>query len=244
MKIIHSVKSGIKELDEITGGFFPEELTIVGARPGIGKTMFILNSLKSMIENHSEKPVLFSIEMSKVCVLHRLASMITGVPLSEIRSGGVKDETAFLQVKKMIEESDLRIDASPKLSIDELCLKVKFYVQELGRNIVFIDYLGLIGVENENMPIYEQISQITRKLKIMARELCIPVVCACQVARSIEEDEEPKLNQLRGSSTVEQDADTIIFVHKPNSDDAGNAAFHRELIIAKNRNGDTGRVSV
>ena len=245
MQNIHSVNSGIKELDELIGGFFPGELTIIGARPGVGKTTVVLHSLQKIIEQNNMSPILFSIEMSKAYIERILISLVSGIPIRDIRTDSVKDLELMNKTEESLKTLDFIIDDSPRITINELCDKIRQDVTEHGqeRSIVFIDYLGLIETEDENAPIYEKVCQITMRLKALAKELSIPIVCTCQVSRR-GEPEEPKLILLRGTmSSVEKDSDVIIFIHKKRDDKSENEIFHRELIVAKNRNGETGRCS-
>ena len=202
MQNIHSVNSGIKELDELIGGFFPGELTIIGARPGIGKTTVVLHSLQKIIEQNNMSPILFSIEMSKAYIERILISLVSGISLRDIRTDSVKDLELMNKTEEYLKTLDFIIDDSPRITINELCDKIRQHVTEHGqeRSIVFIDYLDLIETEDENAPIYEKVCQITMKLKALAKELFIPIVCTCQLSRCCDEDEEPKLNHLRGSS--------------------------------------------
>lgn len=229
------IESGFNNLDKITGGFFPSEVTIIGSRPSVGKTSFMLNVIKNICINKTAKPLLFSIEMSELSIKQRLFSMISGISIFDIRKGLVKDEKSLLETEQII--SDLIIDDTPNLRIDTLVSKAMEYVQKDGCNIIFIDYLGLISSFKENAPVYEQIYTITKLLKTLAKQLNIPVVCTCQLAKSIDTDE-PTLQQLRGSSSVEEDSDVIILIHRVNN------SSESSLTVAKNRNGDLGKLEV
>lgn len=242
MQIIHSIKSGIKELDELTGGFFPDELTIVAARPDIGKTTVMLSVIQNLILNHAAKPVLFSLEMSNTCVMKILISMLSGVPLKEIRNGAVQKPNALNEAEKILENSDLIIDDTSGIQIDELCKRIRLYVREKGMNIIFIDYLSLIQTLSNDVPIFEQVAQIVDNLKALARELNVPIVCTCNCRRT-RDNSEPSLADLKGSEAIEEASDVVIFIHKENNEDEDRTIFHRELIVAKNRNGETGRRS-
>lgn len=235
----HPIPSGFQNLDKIIGGFFPAEVTIIGSRPAIGKTSFILNVIKHICINKTAKPLLFSLEMPELNIRQRLTSIISNTPCYNIRKGLV-DKKIILKADERI--SELIIDDTPDLRIDTLISKAMKYVQEDKCNIIFIDYLGLISSFKENAPVYEQIYTITKMLKTLAKQLNVPIVCTCQVARSIETGE-PTLQSLRGSSSIEEDSDVIILIHRDRKvPDESHSSVDCSFIIAKNRNGDLGSV--
>ena len=238
------VPTGFVDLDTMTSGFQDSELIIIGARPSIGKTAFAL----SMISNIAcEKRIpcgFFSLEMPYESIGMRLLSQDARVPMSKLRSGVLKID----QVQRIRNaasrwfESPLYIVDTPNMRLLELRAMARRMVSNYGVKIIFIDYIGLIATEDPTAPVFEQVSLISKSLKALARELKIPIVALSQVARSAE-GEEPNLAQLRGSGSVEQDADVVMFIHRDRLKEE-TACQEAKLILAKQRNGATGDINI
>jgi len=233
------VLSGFKNLDKVIGGFYPSELTVIASRPSMGKTGLLLSVINNISINDSIPAVFFSIEMAEEVIMQRMASIRYKISMNKIRIGKLDEEEKIGLEKafKEIEQSPLIINDSPFLLIDDLCSNAKKTVEN-GAKIIFIDYLGLIQTENKDAPIYEQISIVVQKLKILARELKVPVIVTCQMGKSYESPV-PELDHLRGSGSIEQVADVIVFVHRTKNPDE-----NPKLIVAKNRNGATDTIEV
>ena len=237
------IPSGFDTLDSLTGGFRNQELTIVGARPSIGKTAFALSIVLNMLLKNVTVGF-FSLEMSATSLGYRLLSGLSRVDFSHIRKGTVTDSelSRIIDASGVLYEKKLYIQDTPNMKLMDLRaqarrMKIKDHVQ-----IIFIDYIGLIEYENQNIERFSQVSQISRSLKQLARELDIPILCLCQVGRQAEANE-PKLSDLRDSGSIEQDADQVILLHRArpkNSEDNKNPLQDTSLIMAKNRNGETG----
>ncbi len=238
------VPTGFAKLDTYTSGFQNSELIIIGARPSIGKTALAL----SMIQNIAcEKRIpcgFFSLEMPYESIGMRLLAQEARVPMNKIRSGMLKID----DVKKIQDaagrwfEAPLYTVDTPNMKLLDLRAVARRMVKNQDVKIIFIDYIGLISTEDPTAPVFEQVSLISKSLKALARELSIPIVALCQVARDAE-GQEPNLAQLRGSGSIEQDADVVMFLHRDRLKDEV-AAQDAKIILAKQRNGATGDIPI
>ena len=240
------VPTGFAKLDTYTSGFQNSELIIIGARPSIGKTALAL----SMIQNIAcEKRIpcgFFSLEMPYESIGMRLLAQEARVPMQKIRSGMLKVD----DVKKIQDaagrwfEAPLYTVDTPNMKLLDLRSVARRMVKNQGVKIIFIDYIGLIATEDPTAPVFEQVSLISKSLKALARELSIPIVALCQVARDAE-GQEPNLAQLRGSGSIEQDADVVMFLHRDRIKDGDSvAAQDAKIILAKQRNGACGDIDI
>lgn len=240
------VPTGFAKLDTYTSGFQNSELIIIGARPSIGKTALAL----SMIQNIAcEKRIpcgFFSLEMPYESIGMRLLAQEARVPMAKIRSGMLKVD----DVKKIQDaagrwfETPLYTVDTPNMKLIDLRAVARRMVKNNKVKIIFIDYIGLISTEDPTAPVFEQVSLISKSLKALARELQIPIVALCQVARDAE-GQEPNLAQLRGSGSIEQDADVVMFLHRDRIKDGDNiAAQDAKIILAKQRNGACGDIDI
>ncbi len=240
------VPTGFAKLDTYTSGFQNSELIIIGARPSIGKTALAL----SMIQNIAcEKRIpcgFFSLEMPYESIGMRLLAQEARVPMQKIRSGMLKVD----DVKKIQDaagrwfEAPLYTVDTPNMKLLDLRAVARRMVKNQGVKIIFIDYIGLISTDDPTAPVFEQVSLISKSLKALARELSIPIVALCQVARDAE-GQEPNLAQLRGSGSIEQDADVVMFLHRDRIKDGDSiAAQDAKIILAKQRNGACGDIDI
>ena len=240
------VPTGFAKLDTYTSGFEDSELIIIGARPSIGKTALAL----SMIQNIAcEKRIpcgFFSLEMPYESIGMRLLAQEARVPMNKIRSGMLKID----DVKKIQDaagrwfEAPLYTVDTPNMKLLDLRAVARRMVKNQGVKIIFIDYIGLISTDDPTAPVFEQVSLISKSLKALARELSIPIVALCQVARDAE-GQEPNLAQLRGSGSIEQDADVVMFLHRDRIKDGDSiAAQDAKIILAKQRNGACGDIPI
>ena len=240
------VPTGFARLDTMTSGFQKSELIIIGARPSIGKTALAL----SMIQNIAcEKRIpcgFFSLEMPYESIGMRLLAQEARVPMQKIRSGMLKvDDVKRIQdaAGRWFEAPLYTVD-TPNMKLIDLRAVARRMVKNQGVKIIFIDYIGLIATEDPNKPVYEQVSEISKSLKALARELSIPIVALCQVARDAE-GQEPNLAQLRGSGSIEQDADVVMFLHRDRIKDGDSVgAQDAKIILAKQRNGACGDIDI
>lgn len=239
------VPSGFATLDSMTNGFQKSELIIIGARPSIGKTALALSMMHHIALERSIPCGFFSLEMPYEQIGMRLLTMQSHVDMSKIRSGMLSRE----DLDKITNAANKWYDAplytvdTPNMRLLELRAMARRLVVNNKVQIIFIDYIGLITTENQAAPVYEQVSEISKSLKALARELEIPIVALCQVARDAE-GKEPNLAQLRGSGSIEQDADVVMFIDRERTKDNTNAIQDAKIILAKQRNGPTGDIEI
>lgn len=244
--VITGISSGFKDLDELTAGFQPGDLIIIGGRPGMGKTAFSLNIAQHVGIELGEPVAFFSLEMSKEQVAMRLLSSLAMVNFSALRKGIIskKDWERITDAAVKLSEAPIYIDDSSQMSVLEIRAKARRLKMEKGRlGLIIIDYLQLMRSRG-NYEIREQeIAEISRSLKAMAKELKVPVIALSQLNRSVEKtsDRRPTLANLRESGAIEQDADVIIFLYRDEVYNKKNPANKgkAEVIVAKQRNGPT-----
>ncbi|MDD3789845.1 MAG: replicative DNA helicase [Petrimonas sp.] len=250
------LSSGFKELDKYTSGWQNSDLIIIAARPAMGKTAFVLSMAKNMALNSDVPVALFSLEMSNVQLVNRLIVNVCHITGEKIKKGDlVPQEWEMLDTKiKDLYDAPIYVDDTPSLSVFELRTKARRLVREHGIKILIIDYLQLMNASGMTFGSREQeVSTISRSLKGLAKELNIPIVALSQLNRGVEnrqgtEGKRPQLADLRESGAIEQDADIVCFIHRPEyykitEDEYGNSTQGvAEIIIAKHRNGPTGLV--
>jgi replicative DNA helicase len=252
---ITGIPSGYSKLDEMTAGFQRDEFIIIGARPSVGKTALALNIAANIAFKNSIPTAFFSLEMSEIALALRLISSEGMVEAQKLRSGflSTSDHKRILDAMSAMYEAPFYIIDMPNMKLLDLRSQARKLRSQHNVEIIFIDYLGLIGHENSALPRYEQISEISRSLKSLARELHIPVVVLCQLNRDAQ-FEVPTLANLRDSGSIEQDADLVLFLNreapkkKKNDKEEEIQApidmIPTDLIIAKQRNGPTGVVKL
>lgn len=248
--------SGFRELDEITSGWQKSDLIILAARPAMGKTAFALSMAKNIAVNNEQPVALFSLEMSNVQLVNRLISSVCEISGSKLRDGRLAPyEWNVLDSKiNALQKAPIYLDDTPSLSITEFRTKAIRLKQEHDVQLIIIDYLQLMnasGIRFGNRQ--EEISTISRNLKGIAKELDIPIIALSQLNRGVEgregyEGKRPQLSDLRESGAIEQDADIVCFIHRPEYykiyEDNNHNDLHgiAEIIIAKHRNGGVGDV--
>ena len=240
------VPTGFAKLDTYTAGFQKSELIIIGARPSIGKTALALSMIQNIACERRIPCGFFSLEMPYESIGMRLLAQEARVPMQKIRSGMLKVD----DVKKIQDaagrwfEAPLYTVDTPNMKLIDLRAVARRMVKNNKVEIIFIDYIGLISTEDPTAPVFEQVSLISKSLKALARELSIPIVALCQVARDAE-GQEPNLAQLRGSGSIEQDADVVMFLHRDRIKDGDSiAAQDAKIILAKQRNGACGDIEI
>ena len=248
---VTGIPTGFIDLDYKLSGLQPSDLILVAARPSMGKTAFVLNIAQYIAFKKDKSVAIFSLEMSKEQLVNRLFSLESQVDAQAIRSGNMKDSDweKLIEGAGIIGQSHLIIDDTPGISISELRSKCRKYKLEQGLDVVIIDYLqlmtGSVGKSSESRQ--QEISEISRSLKGLARELNVPVIALSQLSRAVESrpDKRPMLSDLRESGAIEQDADVVMFIYRDeyyNKD----SEFKKqaEIIIAKQRNGPIGTVNL
>ncbi len=250
---LSGVPSGFTALDRITSGWQKTDLIIVAARPSMGKTAFVLSMARNMAVDHNRTVAIFSLEMSSLQLVNRLISSETELGNDKLKTGRLENyEWEHLNRKiSNLEKAPIFIDDTPALSIFEFRAKCRRLKMQHDVQVVIVDYLQLMTAGSDNRGSREQeVSSISRSLKAIAKELNIPILALSQLNRSVEsrEGKRPQLSDLRESGAIEQDADIVTFIHRPEyygitEDDSGNSLMGvAEIIIAKHRNGATGDV--
>ena len=248
---VTGIPTGFIDLDYKLSGLQPSDMILVAARPSMGKTAFVLNIAQYAAFHENMATAIFSLEMSKEQLVNRLFSLESQVDAQSLRTGNMKDSDweKLIEGAGVIGQSKLIIDDTPGISISELRSKCRKYKLEHGLDIIIIDYLqlmtGSVGKSSESRQ--QEVSDISRQLKGLARELNVPVVSLSQLSRAVESrpDKRPMLSDLRESGAIEQDADVVMFIYRDeyyNKD----SEFKKqaEIIIAKQRNGPVGTVNL
>ncbi|MEO8533218.1 MAG: replicative DNA helicase [Flavobacterium sp.] len=250
---LSGVETGFTNLDKLTSGWQPSDLIIIAARPAMGKTAFVLSMARNIAIDFGHPVALFSLEMASVQLITRLISSETGLSSEKLRTGKLEPhEWTMLSTKvKNLEKAPLFIDDTPSLSIFDLRAKCRRLVSQHGIKIIIVDYLQLMtaggnGKGGGNRE--QEISTISRNLKALAKELNVPVIALSQLSRAVEtrgSSKRPLLSDLRESGAIEQDADIVSFLYRPeyykidewDDDEASSTAGQAEIMIAKHRNG-------
>lgn len=246
---VTGIPTGFIDLDYRTAGMQPSDLILVAARPSMGKTAFELNLAQYMAFKKDLTVALFSLEMSKEQLVNRMFSLESNVDAQKLRTGQLNDQEweRLIESAGTIGKSKLIIDDTPGISIAELRSKCRKYKLEYDLSIIMIDYLQLMSGSGRNESRQQEISDISRSLKALARELNVPVIALSQLSRAVEQrpDHRPMLSDLRESGAIEQDADVVMFLYR---DDYYNHDTDKkgisEIIIAKQRNGPIGTVEL
>lgn len=244
---VTGLSTGFRDLDYRTAGLQPSDLILIAARPSMGKTAFALNIAEYVAMINHVPTAIFSLEMSKVQLAKRLVSMNSKVDSQHIRTGTLEDDewAKITESSIILGESSLFIDDTGSISINELRSKCRKLKMEHGLGLVMIDYLQLMSgsSSNKNISRQQEISDISRSLKSLARELDCPVIALSQLSRKVEEreDKRPILSDLRESGAIEQDADVVMFLYRDEyyTKDASTQKGVTEVIIGKQRNGPT-----
>jgi replicative DNA helicase len=253
---VTGVETGFEDLDRLTTGFHKSDLIILAARPAMGKTALSLNAIWHASGEKKMPVAIFSLEMSKEQLVQRLISQTTRIPAQALRSGNVKAEDWPKLVRGVAEVSraPIWIDDTAGVTLMEIRAKVRRLASQLNvagdlpLSLVVVDYLQLmVGQDNRAENRQQEIAEISRGLKVLARDLDVPVLAIAQLSRAVEtrHDKRPLLSDLRDSGAIEQDADVVMFLYRdeyynPESDDKGIA----EVIVGKHRNGPTGKVQL
>ena len=246
---VTGIPTGFIDLDYKLSGLQPSDLVLVAARPSMGKTAFVLNIAQYVAFKKDKCTAIFSLEMSKEQLVNRLFSLESQVDAQALRTGNMKDSDweKLIEAAGIIGQSNLIIDDTPSISISELRSKCRKYKMEHGLDLIIIDYLqlmsGSVGGRSESRQ--QEISDISRSLKALARELNVPVIALSQLSRAVEQrpDKRPMLSDLRESGAIEQDADVVMFIYRDeyyNKD--SEYKKQAEIIIAKQRTGPVGTV--
>lgn len=246
---VTGIPTGFTDLDYRTAGMQPSDLVLIAARPSMGKTAFVLNIAQHVAFKKNLPVVIFSLEMSKEQLVNRMFSLESSVDAQKLRTGQLNDQDweRLIESAGVIGKSQLMIDDTPGISVSELRSKCRKLKLEHGLSMIIIDYLQLMSGSGRTDSRQQEISDISRALKAIAREMNVPVLALSQLSRAVEQrpDHRPMLSDLRESGAIEQDADVVMFIYR---DDYYNHDTDRkgvsEIIIAKQRNGPIGTVEL
>lgn len=255
------VPSGYKLLDNYTNGFQKGDLVILAARPSVGKTAFALNMALNTATDYKKSVAIFSLEMPTMQLAMRMLSASSQVDGTSINRGKNLTDNDYAKINnaaKKIADANIFFDDSPTIKVSEIAAKCRKLKEENKLDIVIIDYLQLIAPSHRSDSRQQEVSEISRSLKAMAKELNVPVIALSQLSRLVEQrrgDNKPMLSDLRESGSIEQDADIVLFLYRPGSavsnenteeqeEQPNDAYFNVRVIIAKHRNGQIGDVDV
>ena len=247
---VTGIATGFIDLDYRTAGMQPSDLVLIAARPSMGKTAFVLNIAQHVAFKLEQTVAIFSLEMSKEQLVNRLFSLESKVDAQKLRTGNLSDNDweKLIETAGVIGKSNLIIDDTPGITIGEMRSKCRKYKLEYDLKMIIIDYLQLMsGSGGRNDSRQQEISDISRSLKALARELGVPVLALSQLSRAVEQrpDHRPMLSDLRESGAIEQDADVLMFIYR---DDYYNKDTEKkgiaEIIVAKQRNGPIGTIEL
>jgi len=253
---LSGVPSGYTKLDRLTSGWQKSDLAIIAARPSMGKTAFMLSMARNIAVDHGKAIAIFSLEMSSLQLVNRMIVSETELPSDRIRNGRLEDyEWKQLEFKiKSLVDAPIFIDDTPAISIFELRAKARRLKVQFDVSMIVVDYLQLMTGPTDHRGSREQeVSSISRALKSIAKELNVPVIALSQLNRSVElrsGNKRPQLSDLRESGAIEQDADLVLFIHRPEKfdifeDERGNSTLGlAEIILAKHRNGPIGNINL
>ncbi|MCK0516141.1 MULTISPECIES: replicative DNA helicase [Williamsia] len=243
------VPTGFHDLDEVTNGLHPGQMIIVAARPGVGKSTLAMDFLRSCSIKHQMTSAMFSLEMSKTEIVMRLLSAEAKIKLGDMRSGRMSDDDWTRLARRMgeISEAPLFIDDSPNLTMMEIRAKARRLKQRHDLKLVVIDYMQLMSSGKKVESRQQEVSEFSRSIKLLAKELEVPVVAISQLNRGPEQrtDKRPQVSDLRESGSLEQDADMVILLHRPDAFERDDPrAGEADIILGKHRNGPTSTITV
>ncbi len=247
--LMTGIPTGFNELDELTNGLHPGQLIIVAARPALGKSTLALDFARAASITHDLPSIVFSLEMGRSEIAMRLLSAEASVPLQNMRKGTVdsRDWKTIAQTRGRINDAPLYIDDSPNMTLVEIRAKCRRLKQRVGLKLVVIDYLQLMTSGKRVESRQQEVSEFSRALKLLAKELQVPVIALSQLNRGPEQrsDKMPALSDLRESGSLEQDADVVILLHRESAYEKDNPrAGEADFIVAKHRNGPTRTITV
>lgn len=244
------VPTGFYEFDELTNGLHPGQMIVIAARPGVGKSTLALDFARAAAIHHEQTTVIFSLEMGRIELTTRLLSAESGIPLQKLRQGKLDDErdwTTLANTMGKINDAPLFIDDSPNMALTEIRAKCRRLKQQHDLKMVVIDYLQLMTSGKRVESRQQEVSEFSRSLKLLAKELEVPVIALSQLNRSAEQrnDKRPMVSDLRESGSIEQDADMVLLIHREDMYDKESPhAGEAVIMVAKHRNGPTGEITV
>jgi replicative DNA helicase len=246
---IHGVPTGFIDLDRLLTGLQPSDLLIIAGRPGQGKTGFLLSIAKNAALTHKKHVAIFSLEMSNEQVVQRLIAQTTEISSQRLRNGKLLENEwpLFTHAIEVLSDTHIYLDDTPAITPLQLRTKCRRLHMEYGIDLIIIDYLQLMGGDSRNDNRVQEVSHISRSLKVLARELNVPVLTAAQLSRAVEQrtDKKPVLSDLRESGSLEQDADIVMFIYRPDEYEKGSDMQNiTKIVVAKHRNGPVGEIDL
>jgi replicative DNA helicase len=245
----YGVPTGFIDLDRLLGGLQPSDFLIIAGRPGMGKTAFMLSAAKNAAQTHKKHVAIFSLEMSNEQLVQRLIAQETGIDSQRLRTGNLEEDEwpVFTHAIEVMSDTHIFLDDTPALTPLQLRTKSRRLHLEYQLDLIIVDYLQLMssGARSENR--VQEVSHISRNLKVLARELNVPVLAAAQLSRAVEQraDKEPQLSDLRESGSLEQDADVVMFIHRPEVYEKDTLKQNiAQIKVAKHRNGPVGTIEM
>lgn len=245
---VTGITTGFSDLDHQTTGFQPTELIILAARPSMGKTAFVCNVAEAVARKSGKGVLLFSLEQSNLELAERFLAITARINGHDLRAGNLSEQQRDMlyQASDDLSRLPLFIDDKPGRTMAQVAALARRQHRKAPLGVIIIDYLQLIEPDEKNAPREQQIAQISRRLKFLAKELKVPVIALAQLNRGVElrEDKRPRLADLRESGAIEQDADMVMFLHRPDAYDPEDRPGEAEIIVAKHRSGPTGIVKL
>jgi replicative DNA helicase len=243
------VPTGFMELDDMTHGLHPGQLIILAARPAVGKSTLALDIARHAAIRSDKATIFFSLEMGRTEIAMRMLSAETSIPLQNLRKGTVENQdwTRIVSVRTSLNSAPLYIDDSPNLTLVEIRAKCRRLAKQMNLKMIVIDYLQLLTSGKKVESRQQEVSEFSRALKLLAKELNVPVIAISQLNRQAEQtkDKKPEISHLRESGSLEQDADVVILLHREGIGEKDHPrAGEADLILAKQRNGPTGTIIV
>ncbi len=246
---IFGVPTGFIDLDKMLGGLQPSDLLIIAGRPGQGKTGFLLTIAKNAALTHKKHVAIFSLEMSNEQVVQRLIAQETGIDSQRLRTGKLQENEwpLFTHAVEVMSDTHIFLDDTPAITPLQLRTKCRRLHLEHHLDLILVDYLQLMGGDERTENRVQEVSYISRNLKVLARELNVPVLAAAQLSRAVEQrsDKRPVLSDLRESGSLEQDSDIVMFIYRPDQYEKETVKQNvAEIMVAKHRNGPVGSVEL
>jgi replicative DNA helicase len=242
------IPTGFRELDDLTNGLHPGQMIVVAARPAMGKSTLALDFARAAAIKHNLPAIFFSLEMGRSEIAMRLLAAEGAIPLQNMRKGTLdsRDWTTVAATRGRINDAPLYIDDSPNMTLVEIRAKCRRLKQRVGLKMVVIDYLQLMSSGKRVESRQQEVSEFSRALKLLAKELQVPVIALSQLNRGPEQrqDKRPQVSDLRESGSIEQDADMVILLHRESVYDADSRPGEADLIVAKHRNGPTATIEI
>jgi replicative DNA helicase len=241
---IFGVPTGLVDLDKLLGGLQKSDLLIIAGRPGMGKTGFMLSIMKNAAMRYKKHIAMFSLEMSNEQLVQRLIAQETGIDTQRMRTGKLAEEEIplFTHAIEVLSDTHIFLDDTPAITPMQLRTKCRRLHMEYELDLVIVDYLQLMSSDVRTDNRVQEVSYISRNLKVLARELNVPVLAAAQLSRAVEQraDKRPVLSDLRESGSLEQDADIVMFIHRPDAMERDSPKANlAEILVSKHRNGPT-----